>query len=150
MIDERQVSKIIKSYPARWVTLLESAGLSAHTVSDIEVITDHLPADIPAPSAWTTVSTAVELACIAGCNIATMTEHSLYLIVRGAMCQLRFRDHPGFGIVAVFDLFIKKRFYPSDAPCRQEEIKDENLSGPIAYKTIFSMSMISDDLGCIP
>ncbi|KAL2069459.1 hypothetical protein VTL71DRAFT_14138 [Oculimacula yallundae] len=138
----------VRVYPARWVTLLECACLTGIPgsleieIRYVKVVTDHLPADVTAPPAWTTVKNAVILACTAGCNVVTMDESSVYPRVRGPTCQLRFREHPDLGTVAVFDLLVQKRYYPFDIrPDLLQEIWNENLEGPIAYDGNHSMSL---------
>lgn len=111
--DTDKLSSLVRSYPARWATLLEAACLSAEDVDCVEVITDHLPADVAAPAAWATVSIAVKLACMAGCTVVTMDKGSVYPRVYGPKCQLRFREHPDLGTVASFDLFERVDYTPS-------------------------------------
>jgi hypothetical protein len=102
-----------KSFPARWLTLVDSAGVtvSEEDCEEVEIDTDHLPSDILAAPAWITVRMAVIMAALAGCDNVTMSEYSPYPIVSGKNAQLRFREHPDLGSIAVFDLLRKKRVY---------------------------------------
>jgi hypothetical protein len=78
------------------------------------------------------VRVAVVLACIAGCDVVTVTSESPYPIVQGPTCQLRFRNHPDLGTVAQFDLFDKTRHYSSD-PSELEAVMHENSLGAVHY-----------------
>lgn len=144
-VGDEKLSLGLRSYPARWVTLFGAACLSSDGAPDVEVITDHLPADMAAPAAWTTVSIAVRLACIAGCTVVTKDENSIYPIVYGPTCQLRFREHPDLGTVAVFDLLDREHFYPFQAREKgAQEHRKETYLGPVAYRDKFSMSLKMD------
>ena len=108
------VGEKIITYPARWSTLLENIGLQPHenhTLATVVVEADHLPSDIIAAPAWTSVRVAVHLAVMAGCDTIESPKDSEYPIVRGDTCQLRFREHPDLGTVAVFDQLKRSRAY---------------------------------------
>jgi hypothetical protein len=103
----------VTTFAAGWTTLLETASLEvkAPAICGVEVDTDHLPSDVRAAPAWTTVRTAVLMAAVAGCESITTLPDSIYPTARGNYAKLRFREHPDLGTIAVFDQLQKTRGY---------------------------------------
>jgi hypothetical protein len=115
-------NSIVKTFPASWVTLLETAALEIkitdraaaykHSLLEgIEVDTDHLPSDVRAAPAWMTVRMAVLMTAIAGCKSITKLPGLVYLTARGKYAKLRFREHPDLSTISVFDQLQKTRSY---------------------------------------
>ena len=112
--------------PAGWLGLLARLHLDRTALWTTRTISaDHLPPDLPATPAYGDARLIFSLAAILSegkCTLRTVPNvESSFPVVHGAGVQLRVRNHPGLGSVAVFEnTSSSPEFYSSVAQPRAD------------------------------